>query len=300
MDAVYGVISADLVEVAPRALQFSPLVPASAALEEQSDGSLTSLVMHAPGGVIERRYVMAQGLRALGVGTPFTVLAHKKRGGARLYDELSAFGCTVDDASRHHHRICRGVRPPTVAGLDDAIAAGAPRLVQAIGLWSQPGIFSWDRIDPGSQLLIEQLPQLSGRGADLGCGIGVLSRAVLAQPKVQHMTLFDIDRRAVEAARRNVDLARATFRWADVLASQGGQDPFDFVVTNPPFHDGGAEDQSLGRAFITKAAAMLRSRGVCLLTANRHLPYEAVMKPLFSQITLLAQERGYKIYAAVK
>ena len=45
---------------------------------------------------------------------------------------------------------------------------------------------------------------------------------------------------------------------------------------------------------------MLRSGGVCLLTANRHLPYEAVMKPLFSQITLLAQERGYKIYAAVK
>ncbi len=300
MDAVFGVISAELVEVASRVLQFSPLLPGSTALEDQPDGSLSSLAMLAPGGVIERRYVLAQALRCLRPGAPFTVLAHKKRGGARLHDELSAFGCVVDDASRHHHRICRGVKPAEMAGLEGPIAAGAPQFVQEIDLWSQPGIFSWNRIDPGSQLLIEHLPPLSGRGADLGCGIGVLSTAVLAQPKVQHMTLFDIDRRGVEAARRNVDPARATVRWADVLAMQDNKDPFDFIVMNPPFHDGGAEDQNLGRSFITVAAAMLRSGGVCLLTANRHLPYEAVMQSLFSQVTLLTQERGFKIYAAVK
>ena len=300
MDAVFGVINADLVEVAPQALQFSPQMPGSSTLEDQPDGSLSSIAILAPGGVIERRYALAQALRCLAPGAAFSILAHKKRGGARLYDELSAFGCVVNDASRHHHRICRGVRPVEVAGLVDAIAAGAPRFVADLGLWSQPGIFNWDRIDPGSQLLIAHLQPLSGRGADLGCGIGVLTRAVLAQPKVQHMTLFDIDRRGVEAARRNVDPARATVRWADVLISQGDKDPFDFVVMNPPFHDGGVEDQSLGRAFITRAAAMLRTGGVCLLTANRHLPYEAVMKPLYSQITPLAQERGYKIYAAVK
>ena len=65
-----------------------------------------------------------------------------------------------------------------------AIAEGAPRFVDEIGFWSQPGVFSWDRIDPGSALLLVHLPALSGRGADLGCGIGVLARSVLASPKV--------------------------------------------------------------------------------------------------------------------
>ena len=32
---------------------------------------------------------------------------------------------------------------------------------------------------------------------------------------------------------------------------------------NPPFHDGGAEDQSLGKAFIQSAAKMLRKGGAC-------------------------------------
>ena len=31
----------------------------------------------------------------------------------------------------------------------------------------------------------------------------------------------------------------------------------DFVVMNPPFHDGGTEDRSLGEAFIRRAAAVL-------------------------------------------
>jgi 16S rRNA (guanine1207-N2)-methyltransferase len=55
-------------------------------------------------------------------------------------------------------------------------------------------VFSWDRIDPGTALLMQHLPALSGRGADIGCGIGILARAVLASAKVEQITLIDIDR----------------------------------------------------------------------------------------------------------
>jgi 16S rRNA (guanine1207-N2)-methyltransferase len=128
----------------------------------------------------------------------------------------------------------------------------------------------------------------------------VLARAVLAQSSVQHLTLIDIDRRAVVAAQRNIDAARSTIHWADATTTKALPAGLDFVIMNPPFHDGGTEDQNLGRLFIAKAAECLRPGGLCLLVANRHLPYEAAMKPLFSTIKQVVQANGFKIYAAQK
>ncbi len=278
--------------------QLSPLVPGAQALEGLAAGSLGELVMVAPPGTVERRHAMALGLGALAPGAPFTILAPKDKGGSRLGDELDAFGCRFEETGKRHHRICSGLRPEAPVGLDEAVAAGAPRLVEALGLWSQPGIFSWDRLDPGSALLIETLPALSGRGADFGCGIGVLSHAALRCPKVKGMTLIDVDRRAVEAATRNVDDPRATLRWADLRTGPQGLTNLDFVVMNPPFHQGGIEDQGLGQGFVATAAKALRRGGALWLTANRHLPYEGVLKPLFGRVEVRAEARGFKVFEA--
>jgi 16S rRNA (guanine1207-N2)-methyltransferase len=109
----------------------------------------------------------------------------------------------------------------------------------------------------------------------------------------------EIDRRAVEAARRNLDDPRIEVIWADVRRLEG-LDGLDFVVMNPPFHDGGIEDRALGVAFIAAAAKALRNGGVCWLTANRHLPYEAPLEEAFAKVTLKAERGGYKIYEARK
>ena len=299
-DGVYGIPSAELAGQTEHAIQFSPLVPGARSLEAWDEAPLAGMTMLAPPGTIERRYAMAAALKVLAPGAQFTVLAPKTKGGARLAAELEGFGCTVEETTKRHHRICVCLHQPALVGLDEALANGAPRLVEAIGLWSQPGIFSWDRIDPASALLLQHLPPLAGRGADLGCGIGILALNVLASPKVEHLTLIDIDRRAIEAARRNVSGNRVQFLWADVCASPTLLSGLDFVVMNPPFHVSGTEDHGLGQNFIRRAAEALRPGGVCWLTANRHLPYEAVMKPLFRRITLKADTAGYKIYEALR
>ena len=48
------------------------------------------------------------------------------------------------------------------------------------------------------------------------------------------------------------------------------------------------------------AAKALRKGGVCWLTANRHLPYEGVLKPLFKRVTPKVEAAGYKVYEAQK
>ncbi|WP_232629737.1 class I SAM-dependent methyltransferase, partial [Methylobacterium sp. Leaf118] len=221
-------------------------------------------------------------------------------GGARLAKELRGFGGTVAEEARRHHRICTLLRPAAPAGIAAALEAGAPRHIDNLALCSQPGIFSWDRLDPGTALLLRHLPALSGRGADFGCGIGVLSLAVLRAPKVAALALIDIDRRAVAMARRNVDDPRASHHWADLRGSGPALSGLDFVVTNPPFHDGGAEDQALGKAFIARAAASLRNGGTLVLVANAHLPYEAPLRAAFRTVTETAKAGGYKLFEARK
>ena len=298
--AVYGLPAEGLKLDVAGALQVSPLIPGAATLEGLAEASLQDLVMVAPPGTVERRYALALGLAALAPDSAFTILAPKDRGGSRLGEELRAFGCSFEETGKRHHRICTGRKPAVPSGLSEAVEAGRPRLVEGLGLWSQPGVFSWDRLDPGSALLLEHLPALAGRGADFGCGIGILAKAALASPKVKAVTLVDIDRRAVEAARRNVEDPRAEIRWADLKGGMAGLVNLDFVVMNPPFHLGGIEDQGLGQGFLQRAATVLRRSGVLWLTANRHLPYETVLKPLFSRVETRAEARGFKIIEAHK
>jgi 16S rRNA (guanine1207-N2)-methyltransferase len=296
-EAVYGEPPLELAAPGAGAVQVSPLILGAATLESLGDASLRRFVVAAPPGTLERRHVLAHALRALAPGGELLALAPKTKGGARLAADIEAFGCVATDTGRRHHRICVGPRPAAVTGLETAIIAGGPQLPPALGLWSQPGVFSWDRIDPGSERLIEAMGALAGRGADLGCGVGVLSVAALRQPAVTEMTLLDIDRRAVEAASRNVDDPRARCVQADVLAHD--ITGLDFVIMNPPFHEGGRERRDLGAGFIAAAARALRRGGRLLMVANLALPYEAPLAAAFRSVETLSRAGGYKIYRAI-
>lgn len=297
---LYGLPMPGLVEVRPGALQVSPLVPGSTDLAEFADQSIEEAVVLAPPGTLERDFVLAHTLRALKVGGHLTALAPKDKGGGRLRKVLERFGCAVSEDARRHHRFCYVTRPVEPRDITVGIESGAPRLVSALGLWSQPGVFSWDRLDPGSALLLETLPELVGKGADLGAGVGLLDHKVLQGERVTGLTLVEIDRRAVEAARRNLDDPRVSILWTDVRRLDHGLSDLDFVVMNPSFHDGGTEDRALGATFISQAASMLRKGGVCWLTANRHLPYEAPLNAAFAKVELKADRGGYKVYEARK
>jgi 16S rRNA (guanine1207-N2)-methyltransferase len=256
--------------------------------------------MRAPPNTVERRHEIALALKALRVGAPLVVLALRDKGGSRLADELEAFGVTVDDQPKRHHRICTGERPAVLHGIDDAIAEGALRFVPDLNLSSQPGLFSWDRFDIGSAVLIEVLPELHGRVGDFGCGYGLLSLAALRSAEVTAVTGFDLDRRAIAAARANIRDPRFKAVWIDLAAKGAGVSDLDAIVMNPPFHRAGIEDQDLGLTLIGRAAEALRKGGVLWLTANRHLPYEAVLKARFRNVTTVTEAEGFKVIRALK
>ncbi len=183
----------------------------------------------------------------------------------------------------------------------------APRPIADGRFLSRPGLFAWDRIDAASALLASCLPtDLAGKGADLGAGFGYLSAEVLARcPGVIAMDLYEAEARALDLARLNLAApgepapsARLAFHWHDVTA--GLADRYDFIVSNPPFHQGRADQPELGRAFIAAAAAALKPRGRLWLVANRHLPYEAELAQGFTSVRTVREQDGFKVIEAIK
>jgi 16S rRNA (guanine1207-N2)-methyltransferase len=170
------------------------------------------------------------------------------------------------------------------------------------GSWlSQPGIFSWDRIDNGSALLAEHLPKdLSGRLADFGCGWGYLARCVLeASSGLRQIDLIDAEHRAIEAARINIVDERAQFHWLD-LAREPAPATYDTIVCNPPFHTGRAATPALGQKLIEAASRALNIGGSFWMVANRGLPYDAVLKSHFASFERLADNNKFRVTRAIR
>lgn len=181
--------------------------------------------------------------------------------------------------------------------------AASLQKVSETGCWSAPGLFSWDRADMASKLLLAHLPEkLEGTGADLGCGYGYLSAHVIKKSGVKGLYAIDYDRRAVEACTKNLEEAggAAPFQvlWRDATEIQADIPPLDWVVMNPPFHTQQHEDRELGQRFCKSALKMLKSGGKVYIVANRHMPYEDALEKAAKKVERLAEENGFKILAA--
>lgn len=212
----------------------------------------------------------------------------------------------VEMIAKYHCKVFwteRGAATPPA--LAEWAAAGAAHLVPETGFFSQPGLYSWDKIDRGSALLAANLPgDLSGRVADLGAGWGYLSAELLRRcPGITALDLFEAEGLAIAAARHNLGEIGASvtlgYHWHDVRAGIGTK-CLDVIVMNPPFHEGKDADASLGQRFIAVAADALVLGGRLFMVANRQLPYEHALKLAFRRFRVIAETGLYKVIEAVR
>lgn len=256
----------------------------------------------APKNVREAEYALACAWERLREGGFLVCAADNKAGGGRIEKMLESLGLS-DRASlsRHKARCAWGVKSKPSTSLPLWLAQGRPQPVQEGAYISRPGLFSWDRLDKGSAVLLPFITDaLAGQGADFGCGYGALSRALLALPDVESLACLDADSRALACCRENTGHdKRASYIWVDLTKLSPPVSGLDFIVMNPPFHEGKHEAASIGQAFIAAAAAALRPGGRLLMVANTHLPYERDLEGLFSRVARLHQENGFKIIEAV-
>jgi len=226
-------------------------------------------------------------------------------GAGRFEKELASATGAVNSLQKHKCRVFHATDDGTWKL--EVFAAWGPlaeqREIPGTGFYTQAGVFSSQHIDPGSRLLADHIPPgLRGNVADLGAGWGYLTDAALRRcPGISQLDLFEADSRALACAQRNLSNHAARvlgFHWHDVTS--GLPRTYDAILMNPPFHTGVAADVTLGRTFLTTAAASLTRGGKLLLVANRQLPYEAVLDACRLAWRKVAEDQTYKLLFADK
>jgi 16S rRNA (guanine1207-N2)-methyltransferase len=257
----------------------------------------------------EARALLARAVRHAAQGGIVVACQANAEGARSVEADLARLAGPLRSRSKHKCRVFH--TGPLGDAVDAALqeewlALDALRPILDGRFVSRPGLFAWDRIDAASALLAEHLPEtLGGHLADLGAGYGYLASELVRRcPRVESIDLHEAEHRALEPARINLAHAVAAsgrtlatdFFWHDV--TQGLERRYDAIISNPPFHQGRADQPELGQAFIAAAAAALRDDGEFRLVANRHLPYESILAARFGEVRRIVERDGFKVISA--
>jgi 16S rRNA (guanine1207-N2)-methyltransferase len=130
---------------------------------------------------------------------------------------------TADPASQEERRVV------------DVQLAGRP-----IRLFTASGVFSPDRLDKGTAVLLRHVPEppVQGTFLDLGCGWGPLALSMALASAQARVYAVDVNRRALELTRRNAEATGA----ATIVACEPEEVPgdlsFDLIWSNPAIRIG--------------------------------------------------------------
>lgn len=261
----------------------------------QAEGRFDAAIVALSRARAETRARIAEAAAHMPAGAALWIDGQKTDGIDSVLRELRALAPVDHVEARAHGKIFR-VTIPEGDWLPADWAARDHEV--APGFITRPGVFSADGPDPASQTLAAALPaRLPARMVDLGAGWGWLGAQVLAHPGVEILHLVEADATALDCARRNVTDPRARFHWADALDFRLPE-PVNGVVMNPPFHHGRAADPGLGGRFIRAAAGLLTGAGRLWMVANRHLPYEQVLRDCFAEVEEIAGDGRFKVLSA--
>lgn len=159
------------------------------------------------------------------------------------------------------------------------------------------GVFSADRLDAGTRLLLAEAPPLGSgerRVLDLGCGWGPIACIAALRSPGADVLAVDVNTRALALAARNAEANGA----ANVTAAHPDDvDPdrrFDRILCNPPIRIGRPALYGLLDRWLDRLAAGGRAH----LVVHRHLGSDSLARRLTDRghrVARLASKRGYRV-----
>jgi 16S rRNA (guanine1207-N2)-methyltransferase len=165
-------------------------------------------------------------------------------------------------------------------------------------LQTDRGMFSPDRIDPGTRILLETVPAPPPTGdlLDLGCGYGAIALTLAKRASQARVFGVDVNERALEVARRNATAAGldiVKFTLADDLAAELR---FAAIWSNPPIRIG----KPALHALLTTWLDRLAPGGTAHLVVQKHLGSDSLHRWLNERgwpTERIASRSSYRVLA---
>ena len=205
-------------------------------------------------------------------------------------------------AVKRHCRVLAARRRNDLTGLRGGLAAwrqeiavpvnGAPRS------WvTYPGLFAGGALDPGTALLLAHapVPDAGSHILDYGCGSGIIAATLKTRQPALTLDLLDIDSLALLAAAENVPQAR---RMLGSGLAACGDTKYDFIISNPPFHTGTADDLGPLRRLITAAPASLHPKGKLVMVVQRRIALKELLGAVFKRVEVVVEDKAYRVWLA--
>ncbi len=175
--------------------------------------------------------------------------------------------------------------------------------------FSKPGLFGWNKIDLGSELLVNHLDKLPlaqiapQNCLDLGCGYGYITLAASKNSNcnsIKSWTLTDNNAAAIIAAEKNIMARGLNGKVIADNCAASINETFDLILCNPPFHQGFNPDADLTEKFVRETKRLLSKKGMAFFVINQFVPLETKAENYFSHVHLLHKEAGFKLISLQK
>ena len=271
--------------------------------ELTDDIDVDMILLYWPKAKAEAEYLLAMLLAKFGPETEVCVVG-ENRSGVRSAEKLFApYGPLTKYDSARRCSFYWGRCNAQVPAFDiNAWFRNYPVKVAGTELTirSLPGVFSHGEFDKGSELLLATLPALHGKVLDFGCGAGVIGAVMKTNNPDIELELCDISALAIESARETFRTNRleAKFTATDVYAALTG--PYDYLISNPPFHAGLKTFYTATEDFIAQAPQHLSHGGQLIIVANSFLRYPPLIEASLGNCTVSASNNKFNIYSAKK
>ncbi len=167
-------------------------------------------------------------------------------------------------------------------------------------LYSDNGVFSKDKFDYGTRLLLDSIDisKLSGNVLDLGCGIGVVGIILGTINKNINIDMIDINERAISLVRDNLTLnkVKANVFSSDVYSNVNKK--YDYIITNPPIRAG----KEVVRKFLLGGYDYLNDNGILYFVMRKDHGVKSMIKELESKynVTIVNKDKGFYIVSLTK
>lgn len=174
----------------------------------------------------------------------------------------------------------------------------------AFRLTSDAGVFSRDGVDYGSRVLIDLMDIKSDDNVlDVGCGYGPMGLTAARLAPQGHVTMIDINERAVELAELNAKengVRNASFLQSDLFSAVEGR-TYDAILSNPPIRAGKAVVHRL----LEQAYEHLRPGGsLWIVIQNKQGAPSALAKleEVFGEehVVLVGKDKGFRVYRSTR